>query len=122
MKYKVLITAIGIDAMGFLDMEGMDCIVIFNDDAPEDLAEICVLHTKSEVLEDPEAGDIVSICDNIYTITAVGEEAKLTLRELGHCTLVFRGEDTPDRPGCIMLDGPKPSASDIKVGGSITIF
>ena len=48
MKYKATITGLGECALDFLD-ECCNFIIIFNEDAPPELADISVLHTKSEV-------------------------------------------------------------------------
>ncbi len=55
MKYKATITGLGECALDFLD-ECCNFIIIFNEDAPPELADISVLHTKSEVKEDPKKG------------------------------------------------------------------
>ena len=46
-----------------------------------------------------------------------------TLKELGHCTLSFKGGDAAERPGCIMLQGDEPlTKDDIKAGTTIEIY
>lgn len=122
MKYHATITGWGEDALGFLEIEDCNFIVIFNSNAPEELAEISILHTIETLREDPAPGDTLLFCGKVYNITAVGEEAKQTLRTLGHCTLSFKGGDVPERPGTIMLEGEPISPSDIKVGGTIEIY
>lgn len=122
MKYSVSIIGWGDDALSFLDDDDMKCVIIFNDNAPPELQEIAILHTQATLAEDPAPGDTMTICGKKYKITAVGEEAKHTLRELGHCTLTFKNSTEPDRPGCIMLDGEPLVAADIKKGGKIEIL
>ncbi|MBR2518424.1 MAG: PTS glucitol/sorbitol transporter subunit IIA [Selenomonadaceae bacterium] len=123
MKYHAMITGWGEYALDFLNDPKANCIIIFNNDAPPDLAEISVLHTKEQLLAIPAAGDTVIIGEKVFTITAVGEEAKSTLRELGHCTLSFKGGNVPERPGCIMLEGDEPlTAADIQVENMIEIY
>lgn len=122
MKYHATITGWGEDALGFLEDADMNFIVIFNDNAPEELKEISILHTIEQLGEDPAVGDTMILCGKTYDITAVGSEAKQTLRQLGHCTLSFKGGSEPERPGCIMLEGEPFSASDVKVGGTIEIY
>ena len=123
MKYKTTVTGLGPMALEFLapEME-MQFIILFNDDAPAELGELAVLHTTAELLAPPVAGDIMQIGQKIYTITAVGDEAVHTLATLGHCTLAFRGDSEPDRPGCIMLDGEIITADDVANGAVIQIF
>lgn len=123
MKYRTVITDWGENALNFLDDPESNFIIIFNDNVPPELTELSVLHTTEELLNIPATGDTVIIGEKVFEITAIGEEAKNTLHNLGHCTLVFRGEDTPDRPGCIMLEGDEPLlASDIQVGNTIEIY
>ena len=52
MKYDVTVTGLGDMALAFLDpaME-MRFVILFNDDAPAELAELAILHTQSEVYE-----------------------------------------------------------------------
>lgn len=122
MKYSVTITGWGEDALGFLEAEDCNFLVIFNDDAPSELAEIAVLHTRAELSADPAPGDTMSICDKLYRVTAVGDEALHTLRQLGHCTLSFKGGSEPERPGCIMLGGEPLTSGDVYKSGKIEIF
>lgn len=122
MKYCATITGWGEDALGFLADEDCNFMILFNEDAPAELAEIAVLHTKAELAADPAVGDTVMICDKVYDITAVGDEALHTLRQLGHCTLSFKGGSEPERPGCIMLEGEPLRPEDVVKGGTIEIY
>ena len=123
MKYHTIITGWGDAALDFLEDPEANFIIIFNDDAPPELAEISVLHTKEQLLAVPAPGDIMLIGEKVFTITAVGEEAKSTLRDLGHCTLSFKGGSGPERPGCIMLSGDEPlTTADIQVETLIEIY
>lgn len=122
MKYHSKITGWGENALFFLDDPDSNFVIIFNEDAPPELADLSILHTKSQLLHDPAPGDMMFLAGKMFTITAVGDEAKSTLRDLGHCTLSFKGGSEPERPGCIMLEGDeKLQASDIKVGATIEI-
>lgn len=116
MKYDSTITKIGDMALDFLS-ENM--LIIFNDNAPPELAEISVLHTINEVKEEILIGDSIIICDDTYEITAIGSEALHTFKTMGHCTLKFDGEKIPQMPGTIHLLGTK--IPDIVVGKNITI-
>lgn len=122
MKYCSTITGWGPDALGFLEEEDCNFLILFNEDAPEELAEIAVLHTKAKLAVDPAPGDTLVLCGQVYDVTAVGDEALHTLRELGHCTLSFKGGSKPERPGCIMLAGEPLTAAVIQKGGTIEIY
>ena len=123
MKYSSEITGFGPEAFEFLEPElALNFVIIFNEDAPPELAELAILHKKADVIADPAKGDILMIGENVYTITAVGSEAPQTLRELGHCTLAFGGGEEAFRPGCIMLEGPMLRRDSVKVGDRIEIY
>ncbi len=122
MKYQSTIVGWGVDALGFLEIEDCNFIVIFNENAPEELVEISILHTIEELSEDPAVGDTVRICGKSFKITAIGTEALHTLRQLGHCTLCFKGGDTPECPGYMMLEGEGITSADIVKGGAIEIL
>ena len=122
MKFHCKITRWGDEALLFLDDPNANFIIIFNDDAPEELVEFSVLHTSTKYSEDPAVGDTVIVCDKQFTITAIGDEALHTLRSLGHCTLSFKGGTAAERPGCIMLQGDVLlTKDDIKAGAAIEI-
>lgn len=123
MKYNVTITGIGPEALEFLSPElDLNFVIIFNEDAPAELAELAILHTDGKLEEAPVAGDTLKLGKKTYKITAVGDEAIHTISTLGHCTLCFSGDTTPYRPGCIMLDGKPVTKEDLPVGETIQIF
>ena len=123
MKYNVTVTGLGDMALAFLDpsME-MRFVILFNEDAPAELAELAILHTKAELTEVPAPGDTMVIGSKTYKVTAVGDEAIHTLKELGHCTLAFTADTEPYRPGCINLDGEIITEADVANGAVIQIF
>ena len=123
MKYDVTVTGLGDMALAFLDpaME-MRFVILFNEDAPAELAELSILHTKAELTEAPAPGDTIKIGEKTYKVTAVGDEAIHTLKELGHCTLAFTADTEPYRPGCINLDGEVITEADVANGTVIQIF
>jgi len=123
MKYHSEITGWGTEAMQFLTEADLNCIIIFNDGVPPELADMAVLHKPAPILADFAAGDMLSICGKVFTISAIGSEVMHTLKELGHCTLSFKGGPTPERPGCIMLEGEEAlTPADFTIGTAIEIF
>jgi PTS system glucitol/sorbitol-specific IIA component len=123
MKYDVTVTGLGSMALEFLNpsME-MRFVILFNEDAPAELADLAILHTQGEMTEAPAPGDTMKIGEKTYKITAVGDEAIHTLKELGHCTLAFTADTEPYRPGCINLDGEIITEADVANGTVIQIF
>jgi PTS system glucitol/sorbitol-specific IIA component len=115
MKYEATVTGIGEAAFELL--ESCNCLVIFDDCAPAELAEISILHSSGEIKDDIKIGDKVTLGKNKYVITAIGDEALKTLKDMGHCTLKFTGKTTAELPGQIELLGEK--ISQIMVGDVI---
>ena len=123
MKFYCEVTSWGEESLLFLDDPNAIFLIVFNDTAPVELSDFSVLHTPANYNEDPAVGDTMIICDKAFTITAIGDEALHTLKELGHCTFSFKGGDTPERPGCIMLQGDVPLAKDdVKIGSTIEVY
>lgn len=117
MKYRSKITSIG--ELAFELLEENDSFIIFNNNAPKELAEISFLHTISKFQEEIAVGDSILLGDKMYTITAIGEEAVHTLKELGHCTFRFSGKDHVDLPGQIELEGS--GRPNMRIGDIIAI-
>ena len=103
MNYNVKVNKIGISAFELYEECG--CLIIFDDIAPEELAEIAVLHEEGEIKRDITVGDELVLGKHEYKVTAVGTEAMLTLKELGHCTFKFTGRSEAEVPGQIELKG-----------------
>ena len=117
MKYYAEITGWGDEAKAFL--KELNYIILFNDNAPSELAEISILHSIGEMKGDIEVGDTIIIAEKVFEVTAVGDEAQ----ELGHATINFAGRDVPDLPGHIMLKGDEAlTEDDIVKGAKIEIY
>ncbi|MCH3965779.1 MAG: PTS glucitol/sorbitol transporter subunit IIA [Clostridium sp.] len=115
MKYKAKVTGIGDSA--FELFEACNSLVIFNDNAPAELAEISILHTIENFKENIAVGDKLILGNQTYIITSIGDEAIHTLKEMGHCTLKFSEDEEVDLPGQIALKGS--SSPDVNVGDII---
>ena len=123
MKYYCEITSWGDEALLFLENPETNFIIIFNDNAPAELASFSVLHTPANYNADPIVGDTMVVCEKAFTITAIGDEALDTLKEMGHCTLSFTGGAEAERPGCIMLQGDVPlTRDDVREGATIEVY
>lgn len=117
MDYKSTITGIGPMALDFLN-ESM--LIIFNDNAPKELAEISILHSACEVDNDIKVDDVIIIAGKEYIVTAVGDEANKTFKQLGHCTFKFTGKNEAELPGHVELSGD--GIPDIKIGDRLEIL
>lgn len=121
MKYSSEIVSYGVDVKALL--KEANFIIFFNEGSPSELADISVLHTKSELINDIQVGDTVIIGTKSFTVSAVGSEACRTFSELGHATFNFSGGDEAYMPGHIMLQGEKEiSFEDIQKGAKFQIF
>lgn len=117
MDYKSQITGLGPMALDFMEEK---MIIVFNDNAPSELAELSVLHQACPLDQDIQVGDVIAIGNGSYIVTAVGEEANKTFSTMGHCTLKFTGKTEVDLPGHIELSGE--SLPEIKVGDMLEII
>lgn len=127
MKFSSKITGHGPDAFAFLGDPSTNFIILFNDDAPAALAELCVLHEETELKEEVAVGDTIAFGNLKYKVTAVGSEANATLKGLGHATIDFKGGPEPERPGCIMIEAIEgapeaPTPDDLASGVVIEIY
>jgi PTS system glucitol/sorbitol-specific IIA component len=76
-------------------------LILFADGAPEELAEVSVLHQiESEPsITGPEPGAELCIGNLSVILTGVGEHAWAKVRDIGHVVVNFNGLDVPERPG-----------------------
>lgn len=115
-KYNATITFIGPLAIEFLAEQ---IIVLFGQNAPEELAEFALLHDGESLVAPFGAGDTVTIGAQSFRILAVGEVANDNLANLGHLVLKFNGEPEVEMPGDVCLEAvPLP---EVTVGTVITI-
>ncbi|SHE97911.1 PTS system, glucitol/sorbitol-specific IIA component [Thermoanaerobacter uzonensis DSM 18761] len=113
--YETKITKIGVQAQ---ELAQIGLAIIFNEDAPPELAEISFLHTIEELKGEVERGDFLVIDGQLFEIEEVGSEVNKNLQLLGHCTLKFENV-TSLLPGDIRLKGVLPN---IKIGTILKIY
>lgn len=115
--YENTVRALGQCVKEFQDS---NMFILFGDSAPEELKDYCYSISVNPVNGTIAAGQILKIDDNEYKITAVGEEAPVTLAGLGHCTVNFSGATQVELPGTIYVESkPMP---DIQVGTIIQVI
>ncbi len=94
--------------------------IIFGDNAPEELRDYCYSVSVNPIKGTIAAGQTLKVGDESYRITAVGDEAPVTLAGLGHCTINFSGQTEVELPGTIYVENkPMPQ---ITVGTIIQII
>lgn len=100
-KYQGKITSIGPLVNEFLDAR---ILVLFGENAPEELREFSILHDGQHLIQNVEAGDWFCLNDQRYRILAIGEVANKNLGDLGHLILKFNGSVKPEMPGDVCLE------------------
>ena len=100
--YRTEIKEIGAEVEAFLEEK---YLILFEVGAPPELAEMAVLHDRSHMREEPPvAGDVLSIGDRDFRMTAVGEKAWKNIKDLGHAVFVFNGAKEVEMPGQVCLE------------------
>ena len=94
-------------------------IVIFGDSAPEEIKDYCYWVDVMPINGTIAVGQTLKIDGESYKITAVGEEAHVTLAGLGHCSFKFSGQTEVELLGTIYVE-EKP-VPELKVGSVIQI-
>lgn len=119
---KTRITAVGPEVA---DLAEGGVLILFADGAPEELAEVSVLHAVQEGPSDaaPAAGVRVTVGDVTAEITAMGEAAWNKVREIGHVVVNFNGANAVERPGeiCASVVEPATLVAALKTDAVITI-
>ena len=115
-KYEVSVTAIGSLARTFL--ENNNSAIILDEGVRPNLADMVIEHTPGELKADIAKGDKLKFGTGEYTVVSVGDVANETIREEGHCTLVFNAEGS--MPGQIIVKGA--GAPVLSLGAHITFY
>lgn len=85
-------------------------LILFSEPVPQDIADYCVVHHPGELTQTLMPGQIFTLHQTAYEITAVGEVATVNLKQLGHITLIFDGNTQAALPGTIHLRGAAPAS------------
>lgn len=115
--YHTTVTNIGDLFNAFIDEK---ILIMFKDNAPEELLDYCIIHNENSLKEDIKPGDILIIDDEEYLITAVGGDAIENLYNLGHVTLKFDGNDKAKLSGTIHVEDKE--IKTIEVGSTMSII
>lgn len=105
--YKTNITAIGEEVSDLL--EG-GVLILYEDGAPAELAEVSVLHKVQEQSDQaPTVGSTLKIGAIEVGVTAIGETAWSKVQDIGHVVINFNGADEAMRPGEICAGEVDPA-------------
>ncbi|MGI6118252.1 MAG: PTS glucitol/sorbitol transporter subunit IIA [Bilifractor sp.] len=114
--YENKVNAIG---AGIAEFEDADYLIIFGDQAPDELKDYCYSVDVNPISGTISPGQTLHFDDQTYTITSVGNEVPITLGGLGHCTVRFSGNTVPELPGTLYVE--KKPLPKISVGTVIRI-
>lgn len=103
MKYEGTVKSVGKLALQFLDTNRM--LILFDENVPASMRDMVVTHAGEKPTQEIRPGDCLTLGRQAYTVAGIGETANRTLRENGHCTLVFDESKTAVLPGQIVLRG-----------------
>lgn len=116
-KFEAKVTTIGPFTQEFLDH---NIIVLFGENAPDELIEFSVIHDGKTVHAPVVVGDVIQINDEQFSILAVGEVANDNFKNLGHLVLKFNGETEVEMPGDVCVEErPLPP---VAIGSAIKLF
>ena len=62
-------------------------MILFNDNAPADVADYCFIHPHADLKGEITVGGDLVMGQSRYPITAVGDVVNQNLGELGHITI-----------------------------------
>lgn len=100
-KYTATIMNIGPLTSEFVEA---GILVLFGQDAPEELKEFAILHDGTQLLAPMAAGDKLQLGAEVFRILAVGEVANSNLGNLGHLVIKFNGQTEPELPGDVCVE------------------
>lgn len=99
--YSSRVTAVGALVSDFRD-QGL--LVWFDETAPEELHEFCILHKVLSHERAPIIGDTIAINDDHFTVLAVGSVVSDNLLNLGHLDLKANGLGEAELPGDVNVE------------------
>jgi len=114
--YNTKVTGIGAMASTFLADK---MLILFKDNAPDELADYCILHSGNQLSDAIQKDDVLVIAGEEYQVTYVGDEVQTNLHNLGHITLRFDGGNDGLGGSLYLEDKAVP---DINIGDVISIY
>ncbi|MEE8602818.1 PTS glucitol/sorbitol transporter subunit IIA [Euzebya tangerina] len=95
-----------------------DIVVLFGEDAPEELLDVAVVHAPNAPVSSIQVGDTITISGAVETrleVLAVGDVVNENLANLGHLVMKCNGEGDAALPGdlcCTKAEVPVIKAGD----------
>lgn len=116
--YSTVVQKLGVMVEGFKQEKMM---IIFNENAPQELVDYCVLHRGNQLTDQVEPGDILRLGEASYGIVYVGSQVQKNLKDLGHITLRFNANAEQENMEGTLYVEDRPIA-DVKPGDEISIL
>lgn len=116
LRYETAVTEVGPQVEDFV-RAGM--LVLFRDDAPEELRSFSVLHRPTTTAGGVAAGDVLEIGDRRLRVTAVGGVANKNLVELGHVVVKANGAGEAPLPGDVCVE--RGELPQVAVGARVAL-
>lgn len=95
-------------------------LVLFGEQAPEELHEFSVLHRPSTAVEGPRPGDTILLGEQALPVLAVGEVVADNLLQLGHLDIKADGREEAQMPGDVCV--PEGTLPTVEKGQRIRIL
>lgn len=116
MIYQTEIKSIGTEAAAF---EAEKMVILFGDNAPDELVDFCYIIDINEVNGDITEENVLKVDDTEYKITKIGSAVKKNLNDLGHITLKFDGGENAEQSGTLYLEDK--ALPEFKENSTLTI-
>ena len=116
--FEAKVIQVGPEAQNMIQDANM--LILFGEEAPEDLAEYCFKIDNKDLLGSIQKGGKLVVDSEEYLITAVGNVVEKNLTGLGHITISFDASEEGSLPGTLQVAAEKEVV--IAQGTTIQIF
>ena len=116
--FEAKVIQVGPEAQNMIQDANM--LILFGEEAPEDLAEYCFKIDNKDLLGSIQKGGKLVVNSEEYLITAVGNVVEKNLTGLGHITISFDASEEGSLPGTLHVAAEKEVV--IAQGTTIQIF
>ena len=116
--FEAKVIQVGPEAQNMIQDANM--LILFGEEAPEELAEYCFKIDNKDLLGSIQKGGKLVVDSEEYLITAVGNVVEKNLTGLGHITISFDASEEGSLPGTLHVAAEKEVV--IVQGTTIQIF
>lgn len=116
--FEAKVIQVGPEAQNMIQDANM--LILFGEEAPEDLAEYCFKIDNKDLLGSIQKGGKLVVDSEEYLITAVGNVVEKNLTGLGHITISLDASEEGSLPGTLHVAAEKEVV--IVQGTTIQIF